>query len=202
MTTARSKSEPCSICQTLIEGFKALLKGGTVVPANQPVFSIRRALPHGHVAAVLCTLRRIGLDRMLGPAGNRCRNLVIAMIVARLVAPSSKLATPRDQAEVLLRVMAQQPAVEALDQLVSISRLTLVHRIDRLDTRYVDERLGRLETKFDERSVVDGETKSSSDCSVLETRIDALPGGEGHTGVDALKWSVATDRLARISPRP
>ena len=66
----------------LIEGFKALLKGGTVVPAAQPVFSIRRALPHGHVAAVLGTLRRIGLDRMLGPAGNRCRDLVIAMIVA------------------------------------------------------------------------------------------------------------------------
>jgi len=79
----------------LIEGFKALLKGGTVVPANQPVFSIRRSLPHGHVAAVLGTLRRIGLDRMLGPAGNRCRDLVIAMIVARLVAPASKLATAK-----------------------------------------------------------------------------------------------------------
>ena len=79
----------------LIEGFKALLKGGTVVPANQPVFSIRRSLAHGHVAAVLGTLRRIGLDRMLGPAGNRCRDLVIAMIVARLVAPSSKLATAK-----------------------------------------------------------------------------------------------------------
>ncbi len=79
----------------LIEGFKALLKGGTVVPASQPVFSIRRALPHGHIAAILGTLRQIGLDRVLGPAGNRCRDLVIAMIVARLAAPASKLATAK-----------------------------------------------------------------------------------------------------------
>jgi transposase len=52
-------------------------------------------LPHGHVAAVLGTLRDIGLDRILGPAGNRPRDLVIAMIVARLIAPASKLATAR-----------------------------------------------------------------------------------------------------------
>src|SRR4249919_3933600 len=40
-------------------------------------------------------LRDIGLDRLLGPSGNRCRDLVIAMIVARLIAPASKLATAR-----------------------------------------------------------------------------------------------------------
>jgi hypothetical protein len=79
----------------LIAGFKALLKGGTVVPANQPVFTIKRSLPHGHVAAALGTLRRIGLDRLLGPEGNRDRDLVIAMIVARVVAPASKLATAK-----------------------------------------------------------------------------------------------------------
>ncbi len=56
---------------------------------------MRFALPHGHVAAVLGTLRDIGLDRLLGPVGNRCRDLVIAMIVARLIAPASKLATAR-----------------------------------------------------------------------------------------------------------
>src|SRR6266478_5818235 len=50
---------------------------------------------HGHVAAVLGTLRRIGLDRLLGPAGNRRRDLVVAMIVARLIAPISKLATAK-----------------------------------------------------------------------------------------------------------
>src|SRR4030095_11676647 len=74
---------------SLLEGFKALLRGGTVIsaPAAPEVFTIRRALPHGHVAAVLGTLRQTGLDRILGPDGTRCRDLVIAMVAARLTEP-------------------------------------------------------------------------------------------------------------------
>ena len=79
----------------IVEGLRTLLKGGKVAPADQESIIVRRALPHGHVAAVLGTLRNIGLDRMLGPPRNRCRDLVIAMIVARLIAPVSKLATAR-----------------------------------------------------------------------------------------------------------
>jgi Transposase DDE domain len=79
----------------LVEGLRTLLKGGTAAPADQQSIIVRRALPHGHVAAVLGTLRDIGLDRILGPAGNRTHDLVIAMIVARLIAPASKLATAR-----------------------------------------------------------------------------------------------------------
>ena len=80
---------------SVVEGLRALLKGGTVLPPGEAAFTIKRSLPHGHVAAVLGTLRRISLDRLLGPAGNRCRDLVIAMIVARLIAPVSKLATAK-----------------------------------------------------------------------------------------------------------
>ena len=79
----------------LVEGLRALLKGGTALPPGQEAIIIKRSLPHGHVAAVLGTLRRIGLDRLLGPAGNRCRDLVLAMIVGRLIAPVSKLATAK-----------------------------------------------------------------------------------------------------------
>ena len=79
----------------IVEGLRTLLKGGKVAPADQESIIVRRALPHGHVAAVLGTLRNIGLDRMLGPPRNRCRDLVIAMLVARLIAPTSKLATAR-----------------------------------------------------------------------------------------------------------
>ena len=79
----------------LIEGLRALLKDGSVLPPGIDALTIRRSLPHGHVAAVLGTVRTIGLDRLLGPAGNRCRDLTLAMIVARLIAPASKLATAR-----------------------------------------------------------------------------------------------------------
>ena len=79
----------------IVEGLRTLLKGGKVAPADQETIIVRRSLPHGHVAAALGTLRAIGLDRVLGPGPNRCRDLVIAMIVARLIAPASKLATAR-----------------------------------------------------------------------------------------------------------
>src|SRR5208337_3429493 len=70
-------------------------EGGKVVAAEREAVSILRSLPHGHVAAALGTLRAIGLDRVLGPPGNRRRDLVIAMVVSRLIAPGSKLATAR-----------------------------------------------------------------------------------------------------------
>jgi hypothetical protein len=79
----------------LVEGLRALLKGGKVVSAEGGGISILRSLPHGHVMAALGTLRAIGLDRLLGPTGNRCRDLVVAMVVSRLIGPASKLATAR-----------------------------------------------------------------------------------------------------------
>lgn len=56
-----------------------------------------RSLPHGHVAAVLGSARKIGLDRLLaaGRAPARLAALVLAMIVARVLDPASKLATAR-----------------------------------------------------------------------------------------------------------
>jgi len=79
----------------VVQGLKVLLKGGTAIPADQKAIVIERSLPHGHVAATLGTVRLTGLDRVLGPAGNRCRDLVIAMIVARLTDTGSKLSTAR-----------------------------------------------------------------------------------------------------------
>jgi hypothetical protein len=81
-----------------IEGLRGVLKGGVVLPPGEQPFVVERSLPHGAVAAVLGTARAVGLDRLLGPKTaepNRPRNLVMAMIVGRVVAPASKLATAR-----------------------------------------------------------------------------------------------------------
>jgi hypothetical protein len=78
-----------------IAGFKMLLKGGTVIPDDQQAITIIRSLPHGHAAAALGTARKIGLDRLLGPDGHRCRDLVLALVVSRLLEPGSKLAAAR-----------------------------------------------------------------------------------------------------------
>ena len=88
--------------QDRIAGFKRLLKGGTVIPGDQQAITIIRSLPHGHVAAALGTARKIGLDRLLGPkpapaqaGGNRCRDLILALVVSRLLEPRSELAAAR-----------------------------------------------------------------------------------------------------------
>ena len=82
-----------------IEGLRGVLKGGVVVPAGREAFTVERSLPHGHVAAVLGMARAVGLDRLLGPKtkreANRPRDLVMAMIVSRVIAPASKLATAK-----------------------------------------------------------------------------------------------------------
>jgi len=78
-----------------VDGLRALLKGGVVMPPGTQPLQVIRTLPHGHVAAVLGVISKIGLDRLLGPQGNRPRDLVLAMIVSRIIAPFSKLATTK-----------------------------------------------------------------------------------------------------------
>ena len=83
----------------MVEGFRILLRGGTAVDSLEDAFEIVRSLPHGHVAAVLGTLRRIGLDCIIASRRTYHRDLVIAMIVARIIDPCSKLATARGLGE-------------------------------------------------------------------------------------------------------
>jgi transposase len=78
-----------------IEGLRGVLKGGIVIPAGQDAFTVTRSLPHGHVAAALGTAHKIGLDRLLGPDGDRCRDLVLALLIGRILDPVSKLAAAR-----------------------------------------------------------------------------------------------------------
>ena len=81
-----------------VEGLRCVLKGGVVLPPGEQPFAVERSLPHGAVAAVLGAARAVGLDRLLGPKTaepNRPRDLVLAMIVGRIIAPASKLATAK-----------------------------------------------------------------------------------------------------------
>jgi hypothetical protein len=84
--------------QAKIEALRRVLRGEAVAAASPQALTLLRSLPHGHVAAALGTLRRIGLDRLLGHNGRQPRRevaLCVALIVARLIDPVSKLATSR-----------------------------------------------------------------------------------------------------------
>ena len=80
---------------TLIEGLRTLLKGGHAIAHPDETFTITRSQPHGHVAAVLGTLKDLRLDRLIARQDNPARQRVLALLVARLLHPGSKLATAR-----------------------------------------------------------------------------------------------------------
>ena len=82
----------------IIELIKGSLLGEIYVPISEAVKVVRN-LPHGHVAAVLGAAKKLGMPQLLAARPSRQRDLAMAMIVSRVLAPSSKLATYRGLAE-------------------------------------------------------------------------------------------------------
>jgi hypothetical protein len=74
-----------------VDAIEAALKGTPLVPAGQAV-TITASVPHGHVAAVHAMAAKLGLPALLGPACAE-RDLALALIISRVVAPASKLST-------------------------------------------------------------------------------------------------------------
>jgi hypothetical protein len=129
----------------LVEGFRTLLKGGVAVAADG--IRIRRALPHGHAAAVLGTIRAIGLDGLLGkPSDKRLVPLAIALIGSRLVSPASKLATARE--------LAADTAGSSLGRLLELGAVDEVELYRALD--WLGARQGAIETALARRHLQDG----------------------------------------------
>jgi Transposase DDE domain len=130
---------------TLVEGFRTLLKGGVAV--TEEGIRIRRSLPHGHAAAVLGTVRAMGLDRLLGrPTDKRLAPLAIALIASRLVSPASKLATARD--------LAADTAGSSLGRLLQLGAVGEVELYRALD--WLGERQAAIETALARRHLKDG----------------------------------------------
>lgn len=77
-----------------VETLRRLLRDEVLVSPGD-LFETERTRPHGHVEAVLGTIRQLGLDRLIASKRSRERDLVIAMIAERLLQPCSKLATTR-----------------------------------------------------------------------------------------------------------
>jgi hypothetical protein len=109
---------------TVVDAIERSLRGERLVPAGA-AFRIVRSLAHGHVAAVLGTLRSLGLETLLDRRPSRQRDLAVALIAGRVVRPASKLATARLLGQTTLgEVMAVAGATEdelygALDWLLA-----------------------------------------------------------------------------------
>lgn len=77
-----------------VEALRLVLKGEPMVSARE-AFVVERTIPHGHVEAILGTIKKLGLDSIITSKRCRERDLVVAMIAERLIKPCSKLATTR-----------------------------------------------------------------------------------------------------------
>ncbi len=124
-----------------VETLRRLLRDDVLVSPTD-LFETERTRPHGHVEAVLGTVRQIGLDRII--ASKRCpeRDLVLAMIAERLLHPCSKLATTRIWQTTTL---AEELSVEGADE------DDLYHAMDWLLARQ-----DQIERKLADRHLTDG----------------------------------------------
>jgi transposase len=129
-----------------IEGLRGVLKGGTVIAAGHDAFTITRSLPHGHAAAALGTARKIGLERILGPDGDRCRDLVLAMLTGRILDPISKLATARS--------LSPDTACSSLGEALGLGDVTDAELYAALD--WLLERQAAIETALAKRHLQNG----------------------------------------------
>ena len=91
-TRKRTVANLSSLPMDQVQQFRRVLKGETLVSADD-AFEILRARPHGHVAAVVGTMNKLGMPELLSTRSHPKRQLVLAMIAARILDPCSKLAT-------------------------------------------------------------------------------------------------------------
>ena len=111
-TVANLSSWPEAKVEALARALKGLLPAGL-----EGMIEVTRSLPHGHVAAVLGTIRALGLEELTGPERSRQRDLVTAMITAAVIDGSSKLATARGlRAETAASTLGGLPGLEACDE--------------------------------------------------------------------------------------
>jgi hypothetical protein len=137
--------------EQLVEGLRTLLRGGVALARVDEALTISRSLPHGHVAAVLGAAEQIGLSTLLserrgGPSSRRYRDLVMALIVNRVIAPASKLAT--------VRALNPQTAASSLGERLGLGEVAEREIYESLD--WLLEQQERIENALAKRHLVGG----------------------------------------------
>ena len=135
----------------VVAALKAILKGGTLIGAGPEELQIERSLPHGHVAAALGMIRKIGLDRLIlstarDAEARRYCDLVVAMMVDRLIAPRSKLG--------FVRAVDEETATTSLGEVLGLGKVKDREAYEALD--WLLERQVRIENGLARRHFEDG----------------------------------------------
>lgn len=129
----------------MVKKFQALLRGEVVASTKlEEAFEIVRSRPHGHVVAVLGTLRHLKLEQVLSVKRSRRRDLAVAMIVARIIEPGSKLA--------IVRSLDQQTGTSTLGELLDVEGASTKELYSAMD--WLLNRQSRIEQKLAQRHLV------------------------------------------------
>jgi transposase len=170
-----------------IDLFRRLLRDEMLV-SPAALFDTERTLPHGHVDAVLGTIRKLGLETVLATKRSRERDLVVAMIAERLLHPCSKLATTRLWHTTTL---AEELAVADADEDDLYAAMDwLVARQDRIEQKLAARHLtdGAVVLYDVSSSYYEGRT-----CPLARFGHDR----DGHTGRPIIVYGVLTDGAGR-----
>ena len=90
----RTLANLSALSEGQISAIRAVLRGESLRPVDE-LFEAIASRPHGHVAALAVAMRRLGFESLLAARRSRERDLVCAMVAARVLAPHTKLATTR-----------------------------------------------------------------------------------------------------------
>jgi transposase len=125
-----------------IDAIRRVLRGETLINASD-AFEIERSLPAGHVNAALAMAKRLELAKLLDPRASRQRDLCMAMIVGRVIAPASKLG--------MVRTLGQSTLADELD-VTGADEDDLYAAMD-----WLLERQARVEDRLARRHFKDGD---------------------------------------------
>lgn len=129
-----------------VDALRAVLKGAPAGTVAEDAFEITRSRPHGHVAAVLGSVRRLGLHTMLARSRSRQRDILVALIVSRIIDPCSKLAT--------VRGLRQDTLSSSLGELLDLEDIDEDEVYAAMD--WLQERQEKIEKNIAKRHLEDG----------------------------------------------
>lgn len=131
----------------VIEFVKRRLTGELDADAPRSSFEIIRSLPHGNVAAVLQTAKQLGLEGLLASRTCRERDLIMALVVARVLSPRSKLSTTT--------ALTDETAKHTLAQELELGNVEVHELYAAMD--WLVSRQTRIENKLAKRHLKDGQ---------------------------------------------
>ncbi len=130
--------------KNILAKFKIALKNGDEVSPDD--FEIVRSLPHGHVAAILGSIRKLGLDKIIFSKPSRERSIITALITQRIITPSSKLNS--------IRNLSEKTASSTLGKELGIENVSEEEVYSALDWLYA--RQGAIESALAKMHLKDG----------------------------------------------